>query len=309
MTRPNGAMTTSTRRNNCDYPDMTQIQGDLLESRRFDDPSPAGPVVGHPPAGDQRPADAEVVTGPPAGVVAPLFDPGTLRRLALLGTGPGWRCWEVCPGGASVANWLAKRVGPTGRVVVTDTDVSWASSRARQVEVRLHDMATQPPPGDGFDLVHARLVLGRLTDRDGALRMMVASLRPGGRLLVEDADPALQPLVSPDEHGSEQLLANRIRHGYRTLLAESGVDLTYGRTLPRLLREAGLQHVEADVHFPLASPACTVLELETVRRVRGRLVAAGLATEEDIDCHLANVSSGGMDLATAPMISAWGRKG
>ncbi|NUO98260.1 MAG: SAM-dependent methyltransferase, partial [Nonomuraea sp.] len=29
----------------------------------------------------------------------------------------------------------------------------------------------------------------------------------------------------------------------------------------------------------------------------------------EIDRHLANVESGTMDLATAPMISAWGRKG
>lgn len=272
---------------------MTQVQEDLADSQQ-----------GHTPQG----VEAQPVTGPPVGAFAPLFDATTLRRLETLGTGPGWRCWEVGPGGASVANWLVKKVGPTGRVVATDTDVSWASSSARQVEVRRHDVDSQPPPGDGFDLVHARLVLGRLRDRDSALRSMVASLRPGGRLLVEDMDLELQPLVSPDESGPGQLLANRIRHGYRTLLARSGADPSYGRTLPRLLREAGLRRVEADVHFPLASPACTALELETVRLIRGRLTAAGLATEDEVDRHLANVSSGDMDLATAPMICAWGRK-
>jgi SAM-dependent methyltransferase len=287
---------------------MTQIQGDLLDTQQLDTKPLADPPTGSQQAVHEPTAGAETVTRPPAEAFAPLFDPTTLRRLELLGAGPGWRCWEVGPGGASVANWLAKKVGPTGRVVATDTDVSWASSSARQVEVRRHEVGTQPPPGDGFDLVHARLVLGGLTDRDLALRSMVASLRPGGRLLVEDADPALQPLVSPDESGPDQLLANRIRHGCRAVLAEIGVDLTYGRTLPRLLREAGLQRVEADVHFPLASAACTALELETVRRLRGRLIAARLVTEEEVDRHLANVASGTMDLATAPMISAWGRK-
>ncbi|RMB87330.1 methyltransferase [Streptomyces shenzhenensis] len=240
---------------------------------------------------------------------ATLFDPTTFRHLVGFGLGPGWRCWEVGAGGTSVVSWLAKKVGPTGRVVATDIDTSLLLPAARPpVEVRVHDVGEQEPPGVGFDLVHARLVLVHVPDRERALHSMVQALRPGGRLLVEDADPALQPLICPDEHGPEQQLANRLRKGFRTLLADRGADLSYGRRLPRLLREAGLRNVQADAYFPLASPACAALEIATVRQIRDRLVAAGLATDGDIDQHLANVAAGGMDLATAPMISAWGRK-
>ncbi len=241
--------------------------------------------------------------------VAALFDPTTFRHLDGLGVGPGWRCWEAGAGGTSVVSWLAKKVGPTGKVVATDIDISRLTGAARPpVEVRVHDIGAEQPPAEGFDLVHARLVLVHVPERERALRSMVQALRPGGRLLLEDADPALQPLPCPDEHGPEQQLANRLRHGFRTLLADRGADLSYGRRLPRLLREAGLRGVEADAHFPLTSPACAALESATVRQIRADLVAAGLATDEDIDRHLANVASGGMDLATAPMISAWGRK-
>ncbi|AWT42482.1 MULTISPECIES: methyltransferase domain-containing protein [Streptomyces] len=241
---------------------------------------------------------------------ADLFDPTTFRHLAALGIGPGWRCWEVGAGGTSVVSWLAKKVGPTGKVLATDIDTSRLAAAARPpVEVRVHDVGAQEPPAEGFDLVHARLVLVHVPDRERALASMVRALRPGGRLLVEDADPALQPLVCPDESGPEQQLANRLRHGFRTLLAQRGADLSYGRRLPRLLREAGLRRVEADAYFPLASPACVALESATIRQVRAQLVTAGLATDEEIDRHLSNIASGSMDLATAPMISAWGRKG
>ncbi|MEU6572885.1 methyltransferase [Streptomyces sp. NPDC046805] len=240
---------------------------------------------------------------------ATLFDPTTFRHLERLGVGPGWRCWEVGAGGTSVVSWLAKKVGPTGKVVATDIDTSLLAAVARPpVEVSVHDVGAEEPPGEGFDLVHARLVLVHVPDRDRALRSMVKALRPGGRLLVEDADPALQPLICPDESGPEQQLANRLRHGFRKLLADRGADLSYGRRLPRLLREAGLRRVEADAYFPLTSPACAALESATVRQIRDQLVTAGLATDEDIEQHLANVASGAMDLATAPMISAWGRK-
>ncbi|MFI8532321.1 methyltransferase [Streptomyces aquilus] len=240
---------------------------------------------------------------------ASLFDPTTFRHLEGFGIGPGWRCWEVGAGGTSVVSWLAKKVGPTGRVVATDIDTSRVAPAARPpVEVRVHDVGAEEPPGEGFDLVHARLVLVHVPDRERALRSMVESLRPGGRLLIEDADPALQPLTCPDERGPAEQLANRLRTGFRRLLADRGADLSYGRRLPRLLREAGLRRVEADAYFPLTSPACAALESATIRQIRTDLVTADLATDEEIDRHLANVESGAMDLATAPMISAWGRK-
>lgn len=238
-----------------------------------------------------------------------LFDPTTFRHLEGLGVGPGRRCWEVGAGGTSVVSWLAEKVGPDGEVVATDIDTSLLAPVARPpVRVRVHDVGAEQPPGEGFDLVHARLVLVHVPDRERALRSMIRALRPGGVLLVEDADPALQPLVCPDEHGPEQELANRLRRGFRRLLADRGADLSYGRRLPRLLREAGLDDVRAEAYFPLTSPACAALESATVRQIRDRLVAADIATDDDIDRHLANVAAGGMDLATAPMISAWGRK-
>ncbi|MGC0332706.1 SAM-dependent methyltransferase [Streptomyces sp. SAI-170] len=240
---------------------------------------------------------------------AALYDPVTFRHFEAFGVGPGWRCWEAGAGGTTVVSWLAKRVGPTGKVIATATDTSWADSPARPpVELRVHDIAVQDPPGEGFDLVHARLVLGRVPDRERALRALVKALRPGGRLLVEDTDAALQPLICPDEYGPEQQLANRLRHAVRTVLADHGVDLAHGRTLPRLLRAAGLRQVEADAGFPVTSRACAGLESATVRQLRSRLVAAGLVTDHDIDRHLSHISSGEMDLAAPALISAWGRK-
>jgi SAM-dependent methyltransferase len=254
----------------------------------------------------------QVEAGQRFDALSTLFDPATFRHVERLGIAPGWACWEVGAGGPTVAGWLAARVGPAGRVLATDIDVSWLGGTAwaggPTVEVRRHDVGRDPAPAGPFDLVHARLVLVHVADRDAALRSMVAALRPGGRLLLEDADPALQPLICPDEYGPEQRLANRLRAGFRKLLAARGVDLSYGRRLPRLLREAGLSDVEADASFPLTSPACDVLEAATVNQLRDQLIGAGHATAAEIDRHLANVAAGRLDLATAPMISAWGRR-
>jgi SAM-dependent methyltransferase len=236
-----------------------------------------------------------------------LFDPVTFAHLERLGISRGWRCWEVGAGGPSVPSWMAERVGAEGTVLATDIDLAWISDDAPFRTLR-HELGTDPPPGGSFDLVHVRLVLVHLPARDRALNDLVGALRPGGWLLVEEADPALQPLVCPDALGPEQELANRLKAGFRELLAGRGADLAYGRTLPRLLRGAGLLNVEADALFPLTSPACATLEIATTEQIRGRLTGAGLATDREIDQHLANVRRGGMDLATSPLVSAWGRK-
>jgi SAM-dependent methyltransferase len=241
--------------------------------------------------------------------LATLFNPSTFRHIDGLGIAGGWRCWEVGAGGPSVPSWLAARVGPAGHVLATDIDVTWMAAAADAgYEVRRHDVGVEPPPGDGFDLVHARLVLVHVPLRATALAAMISALRPGGWLLVEDADPMMQPLVCPDESGSPQRLANKLKRGFRMLMAQRGVDLSYGRTLPRLLRGAGLMDVAADAFFPMTGAACSLLEQATVEQIRDRLVAAHLATDEDVDQHLANVAAGLLDLATSPMISAWGRR-
>ncbi len=237
-----------------------------------------------------------------------LFDPWTVRHLESLGIGPGWRCWEVGAGGPTVAAWMADRVGGAGSVLATDIDQSWMPDDTAGFEVRRHDVGLEVPPPGPFDLVHARLVLVHVPRRDEALAAMVDVLRPGGWLLVEDADPALQPLTCIDEWGPAQSRANKLRRDFRTLLTRQGADVAYGRTLPRALRTSGLVDVAADAFFPVASPACTLLEHATVEQMRHRLLASGLATADEIDDHLADVAAGRLDLATAPMISAWGRR-
>jgi hypothetical protein len=81
-----------------------------------------------------------------------LFDDVTRRHVVALGIEPGWRCWEVGAGGASVPAWLAQQVGTDGTVLATDIDPSWVGGVAPDgVEVRRHDVAQDDPPERGFD--------------------------------------------------------------------------------------------------------------------------------------------------------------
>lgn len=250
--------------------------------------------------------NAQVEAGERFGWLGELFDGVTLGHVRRLGVGSGARCWDVGAGGPGIPQALAEVVGPSGCVLATDIDTSWLGS-GRGYDVRRHDVTADPAPGT-FDLVHARLVMVHLPDRTRALATMVAALRPGGWLLIEDADTALQPLACIDEVGPEQQRANRLRGAVRELLTRRGADLRYGRTLPRALRDAGLVDVGASGAFPVGGWACARLEAATIRQVRAQLLDAGLADDAEIDAHLAALGAGRLDLTLAPLISAWGRR-
>ena len=237
-----------------------------------------------------------------------LFDDNTQRHVDALGIGPGAYCWEVGAGGPTMPQLLGQRVGPGGHVLATDLDVSWIDRLPPVVDVRRHDIAADELPTGRFDLVHARLVLTHVPQRSRALRRMATALRPGGWLLIEDFDVALQPLACPDPRNDDEIRANRIRRGFIDLLVRRETDVRYGRTLPTQLREAGLVDVVADAYFPLAHSATARLEAANVIQVRDELVASGLATAEELDAHLAAVASGHLDLAVPPLVSAWGRR-
>ena len=125
--------------------------------------------------------------------------------------------------------------------------------------------------------------------------------------MLEDFDTSLVTLACPQDATPAEQRANRIRRGFLELLERRGVDLEYGRKLPRLLRETGLEAVDADAYFPVANSAGRLLEQANTAVAEG-LVGMGLATLDEVNDHLASLAAGEFDVITPPLISAWGRK-
>src|SRR5690606_26923201 len=88
------------------------------------------------------------------------YDPLTHGNIERAGIQPGWRCLEVGAGGGSIAEWLAWRVGPTGRVLAIDLETRFIEHLAGpNLEVRRHRFGGEPLPENHFDLIHARAVM------------------------------------------------------------------------------------------------------------------------------------------------------
>lgn len=237
-----------------------------------------------------------------------LFDPGTIRHLTELGVAEGWHCLEVGAGGGSIADWLCDRVGAAGHVVATDIDPRFLdASGTPQLEVRRHDIASQPLEEGAFDLVHARLVLVHLPERETALRRIVRALKPGGWLLVEEFDSLSMrpdPAIDPDEVLLETYDA------LQRVMTERGVDLRYGRLLTGRLRAHGLVDVDAEGRLFMLQGGSPGAALCTANfeQLRGAMVQSGLVTNEQIDADLRHLEEQRLIGPSPIMWAVWGRR-
>jgi len=242
-----------------------------------------------------------------------LFDPASRRLLAGLGVAPGSQCLEVGCGAGSLALWLADRVGATGRVLATDLDPRHIDGRGRaNLEVRTHDIATDPLEEATFDLIHARAVLVHLPDREQVLKRLVAALRPGGWLLIEDVDfggatssMLAQYVTAPDPAPAAM---DRIYQAFAAVFAAKGADPSYGTWLTGALAGAGLDGVGAELHASVVSGGNEQWTRGSVEQLAGPLLGTGLTTAADLDLFLGFSARPDAFYLPPLMVSAWGRR-
>lgn len=231
--------------------------------------------------------------------LARIFDEGTIRHIEARGIRHGWHCLEIGGGGGSIAAWLAQRVGPQGRVLVTDIDTRFLDRlHLPNVEVRHADVTVDPLPTNRFDLVHARLVVMHLADRVGALRRMAAALKPGGSLLVEDFSI-----------GSTGAATSRTLAALRAVMDAQGVDLQCGRTTPGQLRALGLEEVDSEGRVFLwrgGTPGAALVRAN-YEQLTDTILASGLVTRTEFDDDVAELADAAFEMRSPILWAAWGR--
>jgi demethylmenaquinone methyltransferase/2-methoxy-6-polyprenyl-1,4-benzoquinol methylase len=174
----------------------------------------------------------------------------------------GERVLDVAGGTADLARAFAKRVGPTGSVVLTDINNAMLGiGRDRLMDEGIYTPAIQcdaeklPFVSNHFDCVSVAFGLRNMTHKDSALAEMFRVLRPGGRLLVLEFSQVWKPLQAAYDAYSFKVLpkmgefVTKDADSYR-YLAESIRMHPDQETLKHMLEQAGLHRVE---YFNLAT--------------------------------------------------------
>ncbi len=230
------------------------------------------------------------------------------------GLKPGMIAADFGCGVGATTRMLAEMVGPSGSV--TGVDMSAAQleqgrnlcksegiTNANFVEA---SATATGLPRNSFDLVYCRFLLLHMVDPAAGLREMLAILKPGGVLVVEDGD-----LTSADSRPASSL--RWFADLFGRLGPTRGLNYALENHLYHLVEAAGFAEPDIEIHQPAVARGEDRFLLKwSVEEAAPAFVAAGLVTSAEMDTILADMDRDTRNpdiLALMPRMSiVWARK-
>lgn len=244
------------------------------------------------------------------------YEPRARALLDRIGVAAGWTVADIGCGPLGILHLLSERVGSRGHVVGLEREARFAA-RARaevaargltNVEIIEGDARATTLPKEAFDLVHERLVLVNVAARESVLAEMMALLRPGGRLILEEVDN-VSWICHPAHPAWDAVLG-----AFHEVFQANGGDPFIGRRLPALLRAVGAHDVELATEVETARPGeyRRMHLVSLLDSVRAAVLAKGLLDSDELDRHRDALVAHLADPATVMIdklrVQAWGRK-
>jgi SAM-dependent methyltransferase len=246
------------------------------------------------------------------------LEPEARWLLDHIGIEKGWRAADIGCGPIGVLNLLSERVGPKGAVVGFEreqrfADMTWSEIEKRGLKnasIVQGDVLSANLESGSFDLVHERLVLMNVPqpNQRALVEQMVALLKPGGSIALQDYDRV--SYVCYPEHPSWTILLDAYTEAFRA----SGGNGATGRSLPWLLRSAGVRDVQTKVHVRAVhvGESRRTLHLTMVEAMHDNILALGWFGERELAEHkqalLRHLSDPDTLLIDRLLVQAWGRK-
>lgn len=244
------------------------------------------------------------------GMLEAAWDPWTQSCLLKIGVTEGWQCLEIAGGGGSITEWLCERVGSSGHVVATDLQPHFLKAiDAANLEVLRHDLIQDPLPERKFDIVHARALLTFLPDPALALTKMVAALKPGGWLLVEEPDYVSgipDPSMPVDALSLSQKAWDAMLHQLRS----QGYKTELGRRLYNDVAGTGVANIQAEgfVGMQLRGRPWARFWHITFEQLEQRIQNAGLLSPDECVEYKRLLDSSSYRWMNPVCMSVWGQR-
>ena len=156
-----------------------------------------------------------------------------------------------------------------------------------------------------FDLIHARFVLVHIKENEALIDKLVALLKPGGWLVLEEPDfSSTLPL-----HKKNLSVLKTLR-ALQSVVMNHGDSDYIGRKLPMLFQRHNLINIRADGYTPINHGKSNMAEMHarTVMHLRDKLIASGLVKSGDIDSFLSHCANPESWLRECQLIGACGQR-
>jgi SAM-dependent methyltransferase len=175
---------------------------------------------------------------------------------------PGWKCLDVGAGPGFVAVDLRTRVGDRGEVTALEPSTFYLDWFRGQSKVRgwtnikyIQGRAEEADLPEGyFDLVFSRWVISFVPDPETFLARLIASLKPGGIIALQDyyyEGLSLYPIGGPFD---------RMRDAVKTYYRSQGGDPYIAGKIPMIFRKHGVRVIDYTPNCLAGGPESGITE-------------------------------------------------
>jgi SAM-dependent methyltransferase len=248
-------------------------------------------------------------------VQAEVYAPETEQLLDLIGMEQGASAIDVGCGALGVLHLLRGRVGPHGRVVGLDREPrllaaaeQLAGARGLEVELVQADATSTGLRSDLFDIVHARTVLVNVSNPAEIIAEMVRVAKPGGVIALQEPDCSCWVCDPP--HPAWEPIRDAVLEAFR----RNDKDAELGRRAGRLLRDAGLDHVDvrATTRVTRRGDYYQTFLLTMTALVKEQILAGCRLSADQLDSYTTaltdHLNTSGTVTCQPTMWQAWGTK-
>jgi SAM-dependent methyltransferase len=248
-------------------------------------------------------------------VQAEVYAPETEQLLDLIGMEQGASAVDVGCGALGVLHLLRGRVGPHGRVVGLDREPrllaaaeQLAGARGLEAELVQADATSTGLRSDLFDIVHARTVLVNVSNPAEIIAEMVRVAKPGGVIALQEPDCSCWVCDPP--HPAWEPIRDAVLEAFR----RNDKDAELGRRAGRLLRDAGLDHVDvrATTRVTQRGDYYQTFLLTMTALVKEQILAGCRLSADELDSYTTaltgHLNTSGTVTCQPTMWQAWGAK-
>lgn len=236
--------------------------------------------------------------------------------LETVGVRPGARVLDVGCGPIGILRLLSEKVGPSGVVVGLERERRFVEHARYEIErlglqnvqVIEADALDSGLESESFDLVHERLVLVNVPEREALLSEMFRLTAPGGWVALEDIDN-VSWLCEPGHPSWDALLT-----AFHAAFRAGGGDPFVGRRLPALLRGTNARQVQARLwaELPQTGQYRRTHLISLVDSIRQRILQMNLVSEGELEGHREGLLEHLADPKTVVveklLMQCWGQK-
>lgn len=240
------------------------------------------------------------------------------RLLVDAGISSSMRVLDLGCGYGKVSAMLSRIVGPSGSVTGVDRDPSAIEVATRSAasqgltNTRFQVTTLESLAGaalDGpFDAAVARRVFMYVADPVAALVAVKSQVRAGGVVVLQEQDTAMLPVAS-----ALLPLHRRVHEWVWMMVEREGANVRFGLELASVFARAGLSVEALRAEAVVQTASRRLATAEMVRAVMPRIVAQGVATEDEIDVDTldrrleAELIESGASFVGDMVYGAWGR--